>query len=742
MTIASPAGQRRLTPETQGRPGPGSAGQPEPGSAVLPGMPNGSVALPAGRLNYAMYPRLLLRGTGFPVGPLLAPAGTDPGTDHEQAVEQVLRTLRAAFRDPRLRQAVAQTNPGYYDIAFAPGQALVTGTGYHELTKHGRRQVRTAHRYLRRFLGKTETNSFFGPTLAATWEPELGIPLAVGAPGPEQCVTDLSHWVVLGFTARHRRATPPAHRCWRRDPLWRPEGTVLRNALHGRQVELTEAALAVWRNLEAPATPAVLLARMSLDAESVRAALTLLAPALRPWPEPPSTLIRGTDWLVAEGLADDAVTRVTALLGMAGSAWPRAHQVRQEIRNEIAAAGLDTARAAGRHYADRDVINEDRASPWNGRVRLGAAAVTAAQQMLGQVLPLFLLAALLRQADAREAVARHTGGAPAGLVELAAASIEPVTTRIARLHALLAGLVPDDPDMAEARIDPGELTERLRPLWAQVTVADDDQLAAIPGFDLMVEGGPPGRGRWILSECHDDSSSAIGGITSRVQPGQGAEFGAFCRALSGWIDTDRMATVVGRRRSRHVTPELPGLSIELSGVSGKPRDQVVPAAEARVTADAARVECAGRSCQLYPGDVSSTLFIALSLPCLIPVPFAAGRRHTPRVVIDDVVVQRRRWVSDGRAGGGAKRGEAGFRAAAAWRRELGLPDRVYLRHPDEPKPLLIDFHDPFGVADLNRLRPARMTCTEVLPELADTWWREDGPQPAELRIPVFLRWNR
>jgi hypothetical protein len=705
-------------------------------------MPTGRVALPAGRLSYAMYPRLLLRGTGFPVGPLLAPAGQDPDTDHELAVEEVLRTLRAAFRDPRLREAVAQTNPGYYEIAFGPGRALVTEAGYRELTKHGRRQVRTAHRYLRRFLGKTETNSFFGPTLAATWEPGLAAPLAVGAPVTEQNVTDLSHWVVLEFAARHRKATSPAHRSWRRDPLWRLEGTLLHDALRGRRVELTEAAEEVWQRLEAPATPAALLAGTSLDAGSVRAALTLLAPALRPWPEPPSTLIRGAEWLVAEGLADEAVTRVTALLGAAGSAWPGAHQVRQKIRTEIAAVGLDTARAAGRHYADRDVINEDRASPWNGCVRFGAAAVTAAQHMLGQVLPLFLLAALLRQADAREAVARHFGGAPAGLVELAAASIEPVTTRSAQLHALLAELLPDDQDTAEIRVDPGELAERLRPLWAQVKVADDDQLAAIPGFDLMVAGGPPGRGRWILSECHDDSSSAIGGITSRVQPGQGAEFVSFCRAVSRWIDTERMATVIGRRRSRHVTPELPGLSIELSGVSGKPRDQVMPAAEAWVTADAARVVCAGRSYQLYPGDVSSTLFTALSLPCLVPVPFAAGRRYAPRVVIGDVVVQRRRWVTDGRAGGAARRGEAGFRAAAAWRRELGLPDRVYLRHPDEPKPLLIDFHDPFGVADLNRLRPARLTCTEVLPELSDTWWRAGGPQPAELRIPVFLRWER
>ncbi len=152
--------------------------------------------------------------------------------------------------------------------------------------------------------------------------------------------------------------------------------------------------------------------------------------------------------------------------------------------------------------------------------------------------------------------------------------------------------------------------------------------------------------------------------------------------------------------------------------------------------------CGGRGYQLYPGDISSTLFSAVSLPCLVPVPFAAGRRTVPRIVLGDVVVQRRRWLVDPHGEGGPfGRGEAGFRTVAAWRAGLGLPDRVFLRHPDEPKPLLIDFRDPLSVDDLCRLSPARITCTEVLPDLTDTWWRGGGPQPAELRIPVFLRWD-
>ena len=210
----------------------------------------------------------------------------------------------------------------------------------------------------------------------------------------------------------------------------------------------------------------------------------------------------------------------------------------------------------------------------------------------------------------------------------------------------------------------------------------------------------------------------------------------FCAVLSGWLDTERMATVVGRRRSRHVTPELPGLSIELSGVSAKPRDQVMPAAEARIAADATRVVCGERSCQLYPGDVSGTLFTALSLPCLVPVPFAAGRRAVPRIVLGDAVVQRRRWLVDTR-GEGAPFGAVRPVSVRSRPGAEGSACRTGSSCATRTSRSLcsIDFRDPFGVDDLCRLPPARMTCTEVLPDLTDTWWRGGGSQPAELRDP-------
>jgi hypothetical protein len=712
-----------------------------------------TAGLPADhQLRFALYPRALLRTTGLDVRPLqrLLAAGPDPLA--------ALTALREAFADPRLEEAVAQSNPAFHEIAFAPGRALTSTAPPQELTKHGRRQVRTAHRYLRRLLGRTETNAFFGPTLVVGWDPDVDEPVTLDDPVPERCVIGLSYWVVLELADRRWREQPAAARRWRRDPLWSLQGEAVRRGLDGRALALTGPAATVWQALASPASASELTARTGLPPRDVVAGLAGLAPALTLHPRPPSTVIDGLGWLRATHPAgpgprshpaghptDQCVDRLAGLVARAErAAWPDTRLLRAGIRAEVDAAGLTTSRSAGRHYADRDVVNEDRSSPWSGRVRLGRPAIRSAHAALRGLLPMMLLDGLLRQADARQAVVAATAGTPVPLAELAARTIAPVQDRTAPWQACLAALVPGDgtgddvarvPAVDTVRIGADDLAAAVTEFWALTDVRADDQRAAFPGLDLMLTGGGPGVGRWVLSECHDDSSSAIGGITSRVQ-GSGCDFEHFCAVVARWLDTGRMATVLGRRRSRHVTPELPGLTVELSGRSAKPAAQVVPAAEVLVAADGAAIEHAGRRYQLYPGDVASPLFRALSLPCLVPVPFAVDRGYTPRIVVGEVVVQRRRWTVDLP---GRSEGAAAVRDHLAGR---GLPGRFFLRHPDEPKPLLIDLRDGFCLAELARLRPDRVVATESLPDLDDTWWEAGGRQPAELRMPVFLRWDR
>ncbi|MGW5349830.1 hypothetical protein ACWERV_04810 [Streptomyces sp. NPDC004031] len=727
----------------------GNAAAREP--VAGPVAPRGAVvALPRGELRFRLHRHALLRGAGFdvrPLGALHRPAplrdapdasAEDVAREHAEALEAGLRTVRELLGRERLRQAVGISNPVFHAVAFGPGRPLVSATPYAALNGRGRRQVRTGHRYVRRLLAKTETNAFFGPTVAVSWDGDAPAALLVGAPGAERCALGLSHWVTAELTRRLRRELPAAERGWRRDPSWRLGAAGLASPLTGRRIALDEAAAVVWAHLAEPACPRELTAATGLATAEVATALRLLLPALLPWPEPPATLNDGLGWVERAFPGRPLVAELAALTAQAApDADPLA--LRTRIRTVLGGAGLETSRASGRHYADRDAVTEDRAGRWSGRMRLGAPALASATAALGDGLPLLVLGALLRQADAREAVRAHTRGRTAGLLELARRPPAPVTRRADELARRLDALLPDGSDCLpdpEVRWDPPAVAAAVADLWRGLEPLPDDQFGCLPGADLMCANGGPGEGTWVLSECHDDSSSALGGITARVQPA--GRFAELADAVRVWLDTNRLATVVGRRRSRHITPELPGLRIELSGVAAGPRERVVPAAEVEVSADGARVVHGGVRHQLYPGDVPGPLFAALSLPCVTPVAVGAGRPVTPRVVLGGLVLQRRTWRIGLPALGD---GVAGWRAARAWQRAWGMPDQVFLRHPGEPKPLLVDFGDALAVADLGRLAPGPVGCTEVLPALTDTWWCRPAPQPAELRLPVLVRWE-
>lgn len=109
-----------------------------------------------------------------------------------------------------------------------------------------------------------------------------------------------------------------------------------------------------------------------------------------------------------------------------------------------------------------------------------------------------------------------------------------------------------------------------------------------------------------------------------------------------------------------------------------------------------------------------------------------GAPHAPRVWIDRMVVSRERWrctVTDtGLAASPDAR--ACYLAARRWRDRLGLPDRVYVTLPTEPKPMYADLTSPLHVFSLGRvvraafreLGPdAPVSVTEPLPAPDHAW---------------------
>jgi len=129
---------------------------------------------------------------------------------------------------------------------------------------------------------------------------------------------------------------------------------------------------------------------------------------------------------------------------------------------------------------------------------------------------------------------------------------------------------------------------------------------------------------------------------------------------------------------------------------------------------------------------------------LLPAALRGG--DAPRLVLDDLVLRRRVWRRPAAAvrAALAAPNEAGlFRCAQTLRRELGCEARVFASLSGEPKPVLVDFHDPFlldALVNLLDRQPAGavLRLSEMLPGPDELIARgPDGLRTAELRMGFY-----
>ncbi|GAA2906141.1 lantibiotic dehydratase [Streptosporangium fragile] len=697
----------------------------------------------------------------------------DVARAHEAALAAARRRVAEAFGLDRVRHATFVSNPGFLRNALARPLAA-----HGPWTSGARRTAATAHRYLRRFATRCETVSFFGPVLHARFDPGRAEALTVGEPGQERVLVEASTWLAeLLQEETGRRVPPPDRRVWR-SPVFRelPSGAGLERVLDGRRFKVPEPALRLWRAADGRRTLGELAALLGTDpgaAERLARGLgqavivsgcRLPATELHALSElagragaasPPAEGAASPPAGQGDGAADGgpggepglAVALAAARARYAAEPWPGRAAHLEEAERLAATLGEGTRQGAGRHYADREVFREDRSSPYSERVVLGGPALERIRAALAGMLPLCYLGALLSREDARDAVRAALGGRPAPLARLAVAELRDDRVRTGRLQAALRDLVaaraagapgerPAPPDLRTGagivRLTSAEVAGAVAGLWSLVPPGDAGD-PCLPSPDLMAAGRDLATATWVLSEMHDDCSSGYGGLENPLHSTPDLLWRDFTERVVRLVPPDRAATIVSRRRSAHVTPELPGVSIELSGLSRKPREQTAPIADVTVPATGDAVEVAGVRRLLYPGDLSSPLHRAVSLPAVVPVPVDLGE-HTPRIMIDDLVYQRARWrirLPEERAGDAMGR----WLAMQRLREDNRLPRRVFVRHPAEPKPLHVDFADPLAVEDLARSAPAEILVSEMLPTPDQLWWHVDGDfQCAELRL--------
>jgi hypothetical protein len=208
------------------------------------------------------------------------------------------------------------------------------------------------------------------------------------------------------------------------------------------------------------------------------------------------------------------------------------------------------------------------------------------------------------------------------------------------------------------------------------------------------------------------------------------------------------ANLVFGRRMKTAPPEFSGPSIVASASATSLHPDAIELQALTVERDGdhlvLRARGAGPSLQFYPPsfgvpDELFDPFACFTYPLAESVSIRVGA-HTPRIEIDGAVFQRERWdVSAASVPGGERQPRLGFDLLVeflAFQQRLGLPDRVFVRTPAEPKPVLVDFRSFFAVELLAHLAGAvdSLTLSEMLPG-PDTLWLEDdrGRYTAELR---------
>jgi hypothetical protein len=134
------------------------------------------------------------------------------------------------------------------------------------------------------------------------------------------------------------------------------------------------------------------------------------------------------------------------------------------------------------------------------------------------------------------------------------------------------------------------------------------------------------------------------------------------------------------------------------------------------------------------GGLANCATPALDLPR-----FSLGT-HTPRIVVDGVVLQRRRWdpplSTVPLLSNGAHLARDWYEVRM-WQSRQGMPRFAFFITDLEPKPMWLDFESPVSVANFSHTirKATRVTLSEMLPRPGQLWLTtQSGVHVSEVRI--------
>jgi lantibiotic biosynthesis dehydratase-like protein len=711
--------------------------------------------------DWSIWPQLMFRTAGTDARRATTFSAADD-TGFPPLAETTARA-RAVLADPWFAEALSWQN------AHVAETWTTAGWDSAKPAELRRRNSRLAM-FLQRYATKNDTVGFFGPVAWARLDQSLpGVLAGVGRGDEVRRRSYFEPWVIQSLAEVWER--DPALRPWLR-PRLDPSATLTGAVVHGRH----------GVRLAVSAEEAAVLALCDGCDTVVRIAARLGTT--------PDAVLSTVDKIVAEGLAtlgfqlpltvhqDECLAARLAEVehpaGAAHLAELRALQAGraavdatagQPARLRAALAGLDAryAEIAGRSPVRRKDDHADNRTPlWTDALAdwdpvLGAAALDGLAAPLAMVLDACRWATA-RIADAVEAMTldllAEVGGGPLPFEtvfdelrpELTGRSVPVVTAVVSALQKTVASLVELPTDTREVRLTSADLGPAWRTEFAAPGPGWAD--AAVHSPDVMLAAADPaaanaGAHLWVLGEVHAamntldmplatlhardfvDVERLVLESTPAVRhgvalPRNWARISPRCLPVTGvpLPDRDVRWTLWSDDILPRETPLVPGTALRVANVDGRPV-----------------VTGPGPSAPLV--DVVGT-FLSIAATGVFQ-PFAPAR-HTPRVVVDRLVLQRERWCLPlpelaavlGRSGGEAE--------VAARLRALGVPRYTFVRFPREPKPFFCDLRaEPLLKNVVRLLRVGRsgdvVRFEEMLPRFEDLWLtRAGGRHTSEFRM--------
>jgi hypothetical protein len=650
--------------------------------------------------------------------------------------------LREATQDARFREAVWMSNPHMYE------------TGLRSFDRHWvaekrpsktRQLERRLYAYLQRLCAKNETIGFFGPLNYGEFGPGEGVSYRRSQEPIRRRKVFVAYWAAAALASRI--AAEPgvrAHLRPRRGTLRSSaqlDDAGLRALLERCDGSRDVAAIAAACERAAADALAdverlVMLGLVRLDLPIPPAELDPLAYVARFVDELPESCEARHRWAVALADLDAERTRFAA-----AGLDERREVLRRAERRFEELASTPARRGAGQMFEDRGLMYEECLGAVE-ELRLGAAH---RQRIVAAVEPIAALcatAAQLRHQDlehAARALLAEMGGRATFVGFLAAWRRQhpqlPPLPRAEGFSARLADLVQArcSDDGRVSRLTRADVEALCEPLTEQIVCSPDLMLAA-PSVDALAAG----EFQVVLGELHHGAQAA-GWMLCFAEDDWGAQLARVLPSANG----ETPANLLLARRMKTAPPEFPGPSIAASAVSERAAQVELFELSVAIVDGRPRLLAADdRRLRIYPPchDVPAALyapFASLSYPLVGGVGVRLGA-HTPRIEIAGAVYQRERWdvPASELPRLGASELEL-FRAVHDVRRAHGLPERVFVRAPGEPKPVYVDFANPIAVELLAQLAgqvDGDLAVSEMLPGPGDLWLQgEEGAYCCELR---------